>query len=192
MRKIGGGIALVLCFSLSACGGSGGPVDLSVNPESSSVTAGDPALAVTATLINATDTIRWSLNGKGSLSATTGTAVSYTAPASLVTGDTATIIASAAGETAFATININPNVTLTVSPPARTVKAGSTGVVFNATLTNSDATILWVVTKGPGSWTLTGPTSTYFPPASVTAPQTATITAFADGLTAEATITVNP
>jgi hypothetical protein len=192
--------AFVLFVCLWACGGSEGPITepappepaLSMNPTANSVTAGGAAVTFAATLANSSEAIEWSLNGKGSLSASSGAAISYTPPGSLIVGDTATVIATAAGETAFATITINPNVTLTATPVTRTVKAGSPGVTFTASLQGSDATILWALLKGQGSWTPIGATSTYFPPATVTATETATLTAFAEGLTADVVITITP
>jgi len=81
---------------------------------------------------------------------------------------------------------------LAVSPTARTVLAGSAATTFTATLSDSSDPITWSLT-GPGTISpATGAATSYTPPATATATATATLTATAGGLTASATITVNP
>ena len=82
---------------------------------------------------------------------------------------------------------------LTVSPTAHTVVEGGAPQAFTATLQNASDTISWSLDPDVGSIApTTGATTTYTPPASVTAVTLVTLTATAGGLTAEVVITVEP
>jgi hypothetical protein len=81
---------------------------------------------------------------------------------------------------------------LSLTPSSVTVTAGGTQVTFSATLTSSTATITWTLTGSGTLSTTSGASTSYTPPASIAAQETATITARAGGLTATATITINP
>ncbi|MCK9687005.1 hypothetical protein [Scleromatobacter humisilvae] len=73
---------------LAACGGGGGSsppspppvVTLAVTASAQSVVAGGNAVSLTATVSGSTDTATWSLSGPGTLSATTGAAITYRPP----------------------------------------------------------------------------------------------------------------
>jgi hypothetical protein len=80
---------------------------------------------------------------------------------------------------------------LTISPPSLTITTGSTPAGFTANLTGSSSPISWSL-AGPGSISATsGSTTSYTPPANLAAATTATLTATAGSLTANATITIN-
>jgi alpha-tubulin suppressor-like RCC1 family protein len=84
---------------------------------------------------------------------------------------------------------------LRVSPPASTVTAGITaGAGFTATLTGPSETVSWSLSPaGAGVLsTPTGSTTSYTAPASAASGTTVTLTATAGGLTANATITIQP
>lgn len=89
---------------------------LAISPTTATVTVGGEAVAFTATLVNATSPINWTLDGAGTLSSTTGTTTSYTPPAAGDAG-TATLSATAGDLTASATIAIN---TANAPPPTNT------------------------------------------------------------------------
>jgi hypothetical protein len=149
-------------------------------------------VTLTATLTNASDTITWALLGAGSLSATTGTTVSYTPPASVASVTTATLTASAAGATNSVTVTVNPAspppITITVTGPT-SVAAGGAPVTFTATLSSASATITWSL-AGPGSLSsTTGSQTSYTPPATTSQGTSATLTASATGA-APGTLTV--
>jgi hypothetical protein len=92
------------------------PPTLTVAPTAATVTEGDTTpVNFTATLAGATGTVAWTLTGPGSISATSGTTTSYTAPTSVPSQTTATLTASAAGLTASAAITIAKKPTITVS-----------------------------------------------------------------------------
>ena len=84
------------------------------------------------------------------------------------------------------------NPSLSISPVSSTVIAGGSPVNFTATLANATGPVSWAL-SGPGSISsTTGDATSYTPPPSVASSTTATLTATAAGLTASATITVNP
>lgn len=82
---------------------------LSVTPATASVSAGGAGATFNAILENATDTISWTLSPSvGTLSASTGTAVTYTPPSDLASTTVVTLTASAAGKTSAVQITVNP------------------------------------------------------------------------------------
>jgi Tol biopolymer transport system component len=101
--RVRGPSALALAAALvliGACGGGSGgeaPVaSLTLGPLEPTATAGGPAIQFTANLENASGVISWALDPQlGTLSATTGSVVTYTPPASLAEQAAVTITASA-------------------------------------------------------------------------------------------------
>ncbi len=94
-------VGLAAC-ALAACGGGGGggsAAGLTVTPSSGSATPGGAAIALHATVTGSTATPSWTLSGPGTLSAASGTDVTYTPPAGTPGNEaaTATITASVAG-----------------------------------------------------------------------------------------------
>ncbi len=83
-----------------------------------------------------------------------------------------------------------PTPTLSVNPSAATVTVGGAAIAFSATLTNSTASISWILV-GPGSLsTTTGANTSYTPPTTGGA-STAILSARVGDLTATAAITIN-
>ena len=80
--------AAFLTSLLAACGGGGGSspppppptVTLAVDASAQSVVAGGNAVTLTATVSGTTDTATWTLTGPGTLSASTGAAITYHPP----------------------------------------------------------------------------------------------------------------
>ncbi len=81
---------------------------------------------------------------------------------------------------------------LSVNPSTNTLNAGGAAVGFTATLTGSSSVIVWTL-YGPGTISATtGATTSYTPPASLTAATGAILTAAAGSALGSATITINP
>lgn len=81
--------------------------------------------------------------------------------------------------------------TLTVTPDSATVVAGTSPILFTATPPGASDEVTWTLT-GPGSIDpTTGTTTTYTPPAVLSAATTATLTATSGDLTATVTLTLN-
>ncbi len=116
--KILGLLATGLVAVLTACPPPPAAT-LSVSPTTSTVVVGGAAVPFTATLTNATGTINWAINPSvGTLSATTGTTVSYTPPATIANSTNVTLTASSGTLTATAAITVNPPATIGVSGTA--------------------------------------------------------------------------
>jgi hypothetical protein len=102
----------VAAASMACGGGSDGPGGpdpaISIDPPSATVEAGEAATTFTATRTALTETPVWTLDGPGTLSATSGDAVGYTPPATMDQPGAATLTATAGSESDQATITINP------------------------------------------------------------------------------------
>ncbi|WP_457631843.1 hypothetical protein [Oceanithermus sp.] len=110
MRKAIGLILALLLALLAACGGNTAAPTLSISPESLTVTAGDAAVTLTASLSGSSETINWALSpALGSISPTTGATVSYTPPERVETPQTVTITASAGSLSKSVTVTVNPH-----------------------------------------------------------------------------------
>lgn len=82
---------------------------------------------------------------------------------------------------------------LSVSPAIATVTAGDGPTSFSAALSGASGAISWSLSPELGTLSSsTGPSVNYTPPAAVANEQTVTLTASAAGLSASATITVEP
>jgi hypothetical protein len=95
-------VTVIAMAILSACGGSGGSTPaatLAIDAGASSTSSAGASIALHARQSHSTSIPAWSLSGPGSLSATTGTDVTYTPPdgESLTQAGTATITVSADG-----------------------------------------------------------------------------------------------
>ena len=91
--------ALLVACSGGGGGGDGSGPSLSVTPSSTSTTPGGGTVTLHATLTGGSATPTWTLTGPGTLSATSGTDVIYTAPTTTPGNEaaTATITANASG-----------------------------------------------------------------------------------------------
>ncbi|MGD0777611.1 MAG: DUF2341 domain-containing protein, partial [Candidatus Solibacter sp.] len=174
-------------------GSVSGPVTISVNPQSGTLTAGQ-TLSITATVTGTTNLqVGWSL-APGGIGNVSSTGV-YTAPTPIPAQQTVTVIATSAADstkTATTTISLLP-VTISVNPPTATIAAGQ-GVQFAATVTGSGNTqVTWsILAGGPGGISVSG---LYTAPGTVAASQSVTVQAasVADSTkTATALITLTP
>ncbi len=172
----------------------GGTAALAIDPVAAEATAGSDAVNLAATLTGATDVIHWALApAVGSLTADMGAAVGYTPPATLDAETTVVVTATAGTATAHAVVVVHPNPSLSVFPTTAAVQAGGSPIAFAATLLGGTDTISWRLDPAVGSLSATtGASVTWTPPATLATGTQVTITASADGLTAEATIDVSP
>jgi len=111
-------LSMSLIPVLTACPGGGGGTTptLRVSPTTATLTAGTGNQTFNATLSNTTGTINWALSPNlGTLSAATGTSVTYTPPATVASSTTVQLTATSGSLTATANITVNPPATITVS-----------------------------------------------------------------------------
>lgn len=146
-------------------------VTLGLSPGSPTVILG-ATQQFTAAVGNATNTaVTWSMTGVGTISATG----LYTAPASLSTPSTATVIVTSVADpskSASTTVTI-PAVGVTVAPPTISLQGGASQT-FTATVSNAtNKSVTWSMS---GLGTL-GTNGAYTAPTVVPSQQTATITA---------------
>ncbi len=146
---------LVMATGFAAgCGGGAAappPVTVSIAPSGSPAIDQGQALTLSATVANdATNAgVAWSLNGVGTLSGSTISSVTYTAPATVAAASTATVTAaSVAKATQAAAVNISVN-----PPPAvttATLAAGSVNTAYKATLAASGGAgaLAWSLPSG--------------------------------------------
>ncbi|MCX8088471.1 MAG: CAP domain-containing protein [Meiothermus ruber] len=83
-----------------------------------------------------------------------------------------------------------PTPILSISPTTSTVTVGGSAIAFSATLTNSTASISWILV-GPGSLSATTGVNTSYTPPTAGGASTAIVSARAGDLTATAAITIN-
>jgi nitrogen fixation protein FixH len=156
---------------------------LSVNPETRSLVAGSAATEFSATLANSSGTINWSISPEiGNLSATTGTSVSYTPPASVATTTTVTLTATSGSLSASATITVTPFVNVAGEGRNLTLQnwpAGSSGTLnitsmVSGSFTQTPVAIAPISTAGQFSYNL--PAATVLGPIDGTFPATCGLT----------------
>ena len=176
---------------LSACGGGGTPVGISitvsVSANPTSVAPGGTS-SITATVANdgSGKGVSWALSGIGTLSAQTTNSVTYTAPTNVPSATSVMITAtSVASPSVSGSVQIavqTSAVTISLSPPtAQTLNQGQQ-LSINATVTNdsSNKGVNWSIAPATGAGSLTGQSTTattYVAPSTVTGSVTATVTA---------------
>src|SRR5205823_5709305 len=101
----------------------------------------------------------------------------YTAPASIPTGQTATVRVTSVADTSksdTATVNLTPTIAVTVSPKTANLTAGLTQQFAASVTGTSNTSVTWAVIAGPGTIDASG---LYTAPASIPTAQTATVRA---------------
>ena len=145
----------IACFGLLTGCGSGGYAGGGIVSLSSSAVVIDAgqAFSVTAT-VSSTPIITWSLAGSsctgnvcGTLSSTTGVAVTYTAPAGVLSPLAVTLTGAVTGTPNLKTVSItvNPDPTITGTPPP-----GNVGAAYSTTLVATPGTspLVWSFASG--------------------------------------------
>lgn len=182
---------------LSACSNngtpSGVPITLSVTANPSTLNPGQSS-TITATVVNTNNTaVTWSIVSPasfGSLSSTTASPTTYTAPASVAKTTPVTIMAtSAASSSVTATAQIIvQGATVSLSPAApQTIDVGGT-LPVTATLTNTGTTAVTWSLSGVGSLSSTTTNPTTYSAGSTTGRATLTATSGSATQTLEITV----
>jgi hypothetical protein len=151
---VSGVLSMVAIFTfvcLSGCGGSSSPVSVAVKASAATVDATD-AVTLTATVTNdaGTDGVTWSVSGGGTLSNTTTTSATYTAPAATSSAQTVTVTAtSVADTTKIGTTTITVPAALAVTTTISNL-AGNVGTPYLVQLagTGGISPYIWNVASG--------------------------------------------
>jgi hypothetical protein len=147
-RAIAFSAALLFSVASIFLGGCGSAVPISIALSSSSKqTDQGQSIGITATLMNSTRGVTWSLSGPGSLSGQASSSVTYSAPPSVSSSQMATVTATSVADvtkTASMQITVNPPPQIS---PLQSLPSGTTGTPYNQTI---------AVTGGspPFSWSL--------------------------------------
>jgi hypothetical protein len=167
---------------------------LIVTPEAPETTSGGGPVLLSAEVQNSQGTVLWSLSPTvGTLSGVSGPTVSYIPPATLDEVTTVTVFALLDDLRRQVVITVHPAPTLSVDPATTSVTAGSAPVPLTATLLHSSDPVTWSLSPEVGQLSVgEGLTTDFAPPASVTIPVTVLVTASAAGLSAQATIVIQP
>ena len=142
-----------MAMVLGGCSNPPAPITVSLSPSSPQTIDQGLSVAITATVTNdiSAKGVTWSLNGPGSLSASTGLLVSYKSPTtSLASAAQAMVTAtSLADSTKSASLQITVN-PYPVMPP-QALANGTVGVAYSQTiaLTGGTAPFQWSVYDGP-------------------------------------------
>ena len=163
-------VSLVVCLSVNAfiwitgCGGGSKPISVVVTASATNVDGTD-TVTLTATVTNDKNSagVSWAVSGGGTLSNTTTSSATYTAPAASSAAQTATVTATSiasSAQTASATLTVPAAPAITTA----SLGAATVGASYSQTLTASGGI-------SPYTWTL----------ASGTLPTCLTITQSASG-----------
>jgi hypothetical protein len=142
-------IFLGSCSSSSNSGSS--PISVSLTPSSPQAIDQSETVSLTATVMNATTGVSWTLAGPGSLSNLTPSSVTYTSPTgALSSAQQATVTATSLADptksaSVAITVNSDPNI------PFQTLPNGTVGTPYNQTvsLIGGTAPFQWSVYDGP-------------------------------------------
>ncbi len=158
-------IAMVAAFSISGCGGSSKPPAVAVTASVTTVDGTD-TVKLTATVTNdkstggTADGVSWSVSGGGTLSDTTTSSATYTAPAATSAAQTVTVTAaSVADTTQTGSVTLTIPAKPAITAPSSTQLTGAVGAAYSLQLagTGGIAPYTWTLTGGtlPTGWTLT-------------------------------------
>jgi hypothetical protein len=148
-------LAALACAALAGCGGGGYPGGGITGISATSIVM-DAGQSVPVTSTSSGNfAVSWSMSGSscsggacGSLSASTGKSVTYTAPSGISSQMKLTLIAAVKGTQSQETVSItvNPDPALSGTPPSGTV-----GVAYSATITASGGTAPLTTSVASGS-----------------------------------------
>lgn len=143
-------ITLAATFTLSGCGGSSKPISVAVTASATTVDGTD-TVTLTATVTNdkSPGGVSWTVTGGGTLSNTTTSSATYTAPAATSSAQSATITATSianTAQTATATISVPATPAITTAA----LGAANVGASYSQTLTASGgiAPYTWSLASG--------------------------------------------
>lgn len=133
---------------IAAC--SSAPITLSLSPSLPQGIDEGQTVAISATVVNSSKGVSWSLSGPGSLVGATPSSVVYAAPANVSSAAQVRVTATVAADsmkTAFVQITVNPNPQI----PFQSLPNGSVGSPYNQTiaLTGGTPPFQWSVYNGP-------------------------------------------
>jgi hypothetical protein len=203
-------ITFVCLVSLSGCGGSSKPPSVAVTASATTVDATD-TVTLTAAVTNdkntngTADGVTWSVSGGGTLSGTTTTGATYTAPAAASAVQTVTVTATSVADTSkTASVTLTVPAQLTVTTTSSQLSA-TVGTAFSQQLANSSAIspYKWSLATGsalPTGWNLssaglltgTAPTAGQVGTFNFTADVADSGTPTAMTASAALTVTINP
>jgi large repetitive protein len=138
-------LAVAACAVLAGCGGGGYPGGGITGLSATSITMDAGQFVPITSTLSGNFTVSWSMSGSsctgaacGSLSASTGTSVSYTAPSGISSQMQLTLLAAIKGTQSQETVSItvNPDPALSGNPPS-----GIVGQAYSTTITASGGTV---------------------------------------------------
>jgi len=135
------------------CSQSSPPISVSLTPGTSVATDQGETVAISATVSNATSNpgVTWSLNGPGTISATSGSSITYTPPTTTISGPQQVTVTAASvldpSKSAALQITVNPYLQI----PSQNLASGTVGAAYSQTiqLAGGTAPFLWSVYNGP-------------------------------------------
>jgi hypothetical protein len=168
------------------------PVGVAVSPGVATLTGGQTQ-QFTAAVVNTSNTaVNWAISptGTGAISA----AGLYTAPATIASAATVTIIATSQADptkSVTSTVTLNPPVAITVSPSTATLTSSQTQQFAATVINTSNTAVTWTVSPaGTGTISTTG---LYTAPTTIASQTMVTVTATSQAdVTKTAAATVNP
>ena len=146
------GFIAILIAGLTGCGTSAPqPIGVTLTPSSTKSIDQAQTVSITAQVANdaSNSGVQWSVSGGGTLTQQTTTSATFNAPASVITGFTATVTATSIKDqtkTAPLTIKVSPLPTIATN----SLPAATAGTAYSATLSVSGGTTpyTWSVTAG--------------------------------------------
>ncbi|HLV87870.1 MAG TPA: DUF3443 family protein [Candidatus Sulfotelmatobacter sp.] len=188
-------LALLACliFSVGCNWGKGTstpyqpPISITLTPSRTVVTGGQKVTVTAAVYDPGNQGVTWTFSplNFGSLSQSTATSVTYTAPATFTAPTTISITATSISNpniTSSLQISAAP-ISVSLSPPSAQTLTQGTEFAFSSAVINyeTNAGVTWSLTPATGAGTLISPTPTlgviYAAPAAVSQPTTVTLTA---------------
>ncbi len=150
------------------------PVSITVDPHSATLRAGESQQFNATVTGTANTAVTWSIQpGTGTIS----NSGLYTAPGNIAAPLVVLVVAASVADPtkfAFATVKLNPPVTVTVSPPTAAVLAGQSQQFRAAVTGTGNTAVVWTISPIAGSISSSG---LYTAPSEVSAPDTVTVTA---------------
>ncbi len=145
-------VLAVLAFSVG-CANSSPPISINLTPSTSTAIDQGQTIGIRASVVNDSSNrgVSWSLTGVGTLSATSGTIVTYTPPSSTISGaQLATVtVSSVADPNKSASLQITVNPYLQI--PFQNLASGTVGTPYRQTILLGGGTqpFQWSVYDGP-------------------------------------------